>query len=360
MPTLFDPITIGDWHLKNRILMAPMTRGRATREHVPTPMMAGYYAARASAGLILSEATGISREGLGWPYAPGIWSGEQVHAWRPITQAVHDKGGVILCQLWHMGRVVHPDFLDDAAPVSASATQAPGDAHTYDGKKRYAQARALRLDEIPRVIEDYRRATVNALEAGFDGVQLHGANGYLVDQFLRDGTNTRDDAYGGPVENRLRFLIEATKAIVSVAGKGRTSVRLSPNDASEGCADSDMGALFPAAAKALDALGIALLEMRNARLGGDDYTGNCQEDHVPAIRRAFKGALALNSNYSATEANAMLERGEADAFAFGRRFLANPDLPRRLQDGLALNPADESTFYSQGETGYSDYPALER
>lgn len=357
MPTLFDPITIGDWRLKNRILMAPMTRGRATHEHVPAPIMTEYYAERATAGLILSEATGISGEGLGWPYAPGIWSGEQVRAWRPITRAVHDRGGLILCQLWHMGRVVHPDFLDGAAPVSAAATQAPGEAHTYAGKKPYGRARALPLDEIPRVIEDYRRAAINAMEAGFDGVQLHGANGYLVDQFLRDGTNTRDDSYGGSVENRLRFLIEAIEAIIAAVGAGRTSVRLSPNDASEGCADSDMGALFPAAAAALDRLGIALLEMRNARPGGDDYTGDCREDHVPAIRRAFKGMLALNSNYSAAEANAMLSAGEADAFAFGRRFLANPDLPRRLKDGLALNPADESTFYTQGPKGYLDYRA---
>lgn len=358
MPTLFDPITIGDLRLKNRILMAPMTRGRATREHVPTSMMATYYAERASAGLILSEATGISREGLGWPYAPGIWSAEQVRAWRPITTAVHDRGGLILCQLWHMGRVVHPEFLDGAAPVSASATQAPGDAHTYAGKKPYARARALTLDDIPRLIEDYKRATVNAMEAGFDGVQLHAANGYLVDQFLRDGTNARTDPYGGSIENRLRFLIETTKAIMSVAGAGRTSVRLSPNDASEGCEDSNMGALYPAAASALDKLGIALLEMRNARAGGDDYTGNTDEDHVPAIRRAFEGALALNSNYTAAEANAMLATGEADAFAFGRRFLANPDLPRRLKNGAPLTPADEATFYTQGPEGYTDYPAL--
>lgn len=358
MPTLFDPLTIGDWTLKNRILMAPMTRGRATRDFVPEPIMAQYYAQRASAGLILSEATGISREGLGWPYAPGIWSAGQVKGWRAVTRAVHEKGGLILCQLWHMGRVVPSEFLDGAPPVSASATRAPGGSYTYDGKKPYARARALTLDEIPRVIEDYRRATVNALEAGFDGVQLHGANGYLVDQFLRDGTNERTDAYGGALENRLRFLIETTQAIISVASAGRTSVRLSPNDASEGCADSNMGALFPAAAMALDRLGIALVEMRNARAGGDDYTGNTSEDHVPAIRRAFKGALALNSNYAPQEANAMLAAGQADAFAFGRRFLANPDLPRRFAVGAALNPDDPATFYSQGEKGYIDYPAM--
>lgn len=359
MPTLHDPITIGDWHLKNRILMAPMTRGRATRDFVPEPIMAEYYAQRASAGLILSEATGISREGLGWPYAPGMWTAEQVKAWRPVTKAVHERGGLILCQLWHMGRVVPSEFLDGAAPASASATLAPGGSYTYEGKKPYARARALTLDEIPRVIEDYRRATVNALEAGFDGVQLHGANGYLVDQFLRDGTNVRTDAYGGSIENRLRFLVEVTKAIISVAGAGRTSVRLSPNDAVEGCTESNMGALFPAAARVLDGLGIALLEMRNARAGGDDYTGDTSEDNVPAIRRAFKGALALNSNYAAAEANAMLARGEADAFAFGRRFLANPDLPRRLAEGAPLNPFDEATFYTQGAKGYTDYPGLE-
>lgn len=356
MPTLIDPITIGDLVLPNRILMAPMTRGRATREHVPTPIMADYYAQRASAGLILSEATGISREGLGWPYAPGIWSGEQVRAWRTVTKAVHDKGGRIFCQLWHMGRVVPSEFLDGAPPVSASATLAPGGSYTYDGKRSYTCARALEGEEIPRVIEDYRRATVNAMEAGFDGVQLHGANGYLVDQFLRDGTNERDDAYGGSIENRLRFLIDTTKAVMSIAGAGRTSVRLSPNDASEGCADSNMGMLFPAAAKALDGLGIALLEMRNARAGGDDYTGHTNEDNVPAIRRAFKGVLALNSNYSTAEADAMLANGEADAFVFGRRFLANPDLPRRFKVGAALNACDAATLYTQGPKGYTDYP----
>ena len=358
MPTLHDPITIGDWKLKNRILMAPMTRGRATRDFVPQPIMGEYYAQRASAGLILTEATGISREGLGWPYAPGIWTGEQVKGWRAVTKAVHEKGGLILCQLWHMGRVVPSEFLDGAAPVSASATLAPGGSYTYEGKKPYTRARALDLDEIPRVIEDYRNATVNALEAGFDGVQLHGANGYLVDQFLRDGTNTRTDAYGGSIGNRLRFLIEATKAIISVAGAGRTSVRLSPNDASEGCGGSDMGEQFPAAANALGGLGIALLEMRNARAGGDDYTGNTSEDHVPAIRRAFQGALALNSNYAPQVANEILARGEADAFAFGRRFLANPDLPRRFAEAAVLSPDDPATFYSQGEKGYTDYPAM--
>ncbi len=359
MPTLHDPITIGAWKLKNRILMAPMTRGRATRDFVPEPIMAQYYAQRASAGLVLSEATGISREGLGWPYAPGIWTGEHVKGWRAVTKAVHAKGGLILCQLWHMGRVVPSEFLGGAPPVSASATLAPGGSYTYEGRKPYSRARALQLDEIPRVIEDYRRATVNALEAGFDGVQLHAANGYLVDQFLRDGTNERADGYGGSIENRLRFLIEATKAIISVAGAGRTSVRLSPNDAVEGCAESHMDVLFPAAAKALDGLGIALLEMRNARAGGDDYTGDTTEDNVPAIRRVFKGALALNSNYAPQEANKILAAGQADAFAFGRRFLANPDLPRRFAAGAPLNPADEATFYSQGAKGYNDYPVLE-
>ena len=197
MATLFDPVTVGKLSLPNRIFMAPLTRARATRDHVPTSVMATYYRQRAGAGLIISEATGISRQGLGWPFAPGIWSDEQVESWKPVTQAVHEAGGHIFLQLWHMGRVVHPDFLGGEAPVSASATTAPDEAHTYSGKQPYVQARALRIDEIPALIDDYRKAARNAIVAGFDGIQLHAANGYLIDQFLRDSTNHREDAYGG-------------------------------------------------------------------------------------------------------------------------------------------------------------------
>src|ERR1043166_391893 len=236
MPTLFDPIRIGRLTCPNRIWMAPLTRGRATRDHVPTDLMVAYYAQRASAGLILTEATHISLEGSGWPYAGGLWSDAQVAGWRKVTDAVHAAGGRIFAQLWHMGRVVHPS-LPGVQPVSASATTAPGNAHTYEGKQPYVQARALRLDEIPRVIADYALAARNAIRAGFDGVQLHGANGYLIDQFLRDGSNHRDDAYGGSIENRLRLLKEVVEALIAEAGADRTAVRLSPNGEIQGVDD---------------------------------------------------------------------------------------------------------------------------
>ena len=251
MPSLFDPIRLGAIHAPNRIIMAPLTRGRATREHVPTPLMAEYYAQRASAGLIITEATGISQQGLGWPYAPGLWNEQQVAAWRVITEAVHAAGGRIAAQLWHMGRMVHPSFLGGAQPVSASATTAPAKAHTYDGRAPYGEARPLRTDEIPGLLEDYRRAARNAIAAGFDGVQIHAANGYLIDQFLRDGTNHRDDQYGGPIENRIRLLSEVTAAVAETVGADRTGVRLSPNGEIQGCNDSNPEPLFQAAAAAL-------------------------------------------------------------------------------------------------------------
>lgn len=356
MPTLFDPIQLGAVRAPNRILMAPLTRGRATRTHVPTPLMAEYYAQRAGAGLIISEATGISREGLGWPYAPGIWSDEQVEGWKPVVRAVHAAGGRIHCQLWHMGRLVHPDFLGGAAPVSASATRAPDalHAHTYEGKKPYALARPLGRDEIPRVVADYARAAANARAAGFDGVQLHAANGYLIDQFLRDGTNQRDDEYGGPVANRLRLLLESTRAVIAAIGADRTAVRLSPNDDPQGCGDSDSATLFTAAAAALDGLGIAFLEMRASRPGSSFRPA--KYDLVPAMRSRFRGPLVLNSDYLLADASEALATGAADAIAFGRPFISNPDLPDRLRRGLALAAPDAGTYYTQGREGYADYP----
>ena len=225
MPTLFDPITLGAIEAPNRILMAPMTRARGTRDHVPTPMMADYYAQRASAGLIISEAIGITQQGLGWPYATGLWSAEQIAGWRRVTDAVHDAGGRIIAQLWHMGRVVHPSFLGGAQPVSSSVTTAPGDAHTYAGKQPYTAARALRRDEIPGILKDFQTAARNAMEAGFDGVQLHASNGYLIDQFLRDSANFRDDEYGGSIANRVRFLREAAQALSDAVGADRVGVR---------------------------------------------------------------------------------------------------------------------------------------
>ena len=357
MPSLFDSITLGAIEAPNRVLMAPLTRGRATREHVPTPIMADYYAQRASAGLIISEATGISREGLGWPYAPGLWTDEQAAAWQPVTQAVHAAGGRIVAQLWHMGRIVHPDFLGGEAPVSSSATTAPGYAHTYDGKQDYAQARPLDIAEIPRLLDDYARATKNAIAAGFDGVQLHAANGYLIDQFLRDGANHRDDAYGGSPDNRIRLLVEVVERLASVAGADRVSVRFSPNGDTQGVIDSDPASVFVPAAKALDAIGIGFLELREPGPEGT-FGSTTQPKLSPAIREAFTRPLVLNQDFDGASAQAALDSGVADAIAFGRPFLANPDLPERLRQGAPLNPDTMATWYSRGTEGYLDYPTL--
>ena len=355
MPSLFEPITVGAVLCPNRVFMAPLTRGRATRDHVPTALMATYYRQRAGAGLIITEATGISRQGLGWPYAPGIWTVEQMQAWQPIVEAVHGAGGRIFCQLWHMGRVVHPSFLGGEAPVSASATTAPYKAHTYDGRQPYAEARPLRHDEIPELLSDYSRAAGLAIAAGFDGVQLHAANGYLIDQFLRDSTNLRDDEYGGPIENRVRLLREAAQAIADTVGAERTAVRLSPNSETQGCEDSDPEALFTAAAAALHEIGIAFLELREP--GPEGTFGRSDIPPVsPAIRKVFTGPLVLNSDYVLENAEAALAEERCDAIAFGRTFLANPDLPYRLANKLALNADDRATWYRQGPEGYVDYP----
>jgi N-ethylmaleimide reductase len=356
MTNLFDPIKLGAIDAPNRILMAPLTRGRSEGVHVPiSALKADYYAQRASAGLIIAEATGITQEGSGWPSAPGIWSDAQVEAWKPVTEAVHKADGRIILQLWHMGRLVHPDFLGGAQPVSSSVTTAPGDAHTAEGKKPYAEARALRLDEIPRLIGDYVHAAQNAMKAGFDGVQLHSANGYLLDQFLRDNANFRDDAYGGPIENRIRLTTEVTQALADTVGAGRTSVRLSPNGDSQGADDSNPVGLFTAVAAALDKIGICFLELREQK----DF-GNFGKTDVPVvsphIRKAFTGPLVLNQEYDLARANADLASGVADAISFGRPFISNPDLVDRLRSGAELTPDNYRTWYSEGPEGYTDYP----
>jgi N-ethylmaleimide reductase len=355
MTTLFDAIKVGRLTCPNRIWMAPLTRGRGTRDHVPTDLMATYYSQRASAGLIITEATHISLEGSGWPYAGGLWGAEHVAHWRKVTDAVHGAGGRIFAQLWHMGRLVHPS-LHGVQPVSASATTAPGKAHTYDGRQPYVEARPLAIEEIPRLIGDYVTAARNAVEAGFDGVQLHAANGYLIDQFLRDGSNERSDIYGGPIENRVRLLREVVQALVDAVGKERCAVRLSPNGDSQGVDDSNQAALFPAAAAALDALGIAFLELREP--GPDGTFGKSDRPPVaPLIRKAFRGVLVLNSDYDLARGQAAVGSGAADAITFGRKFLANPDLPNRFANDLPLNGDDQKTWYSQGPEGYVTYPA---
>ncbi len=355
MTTLFDPIKVGRLACPNRIWMAPLTRGRGTREHVPTDLMTIYYSQRASAGLIITEATHVSLEGSGWPYAGGLFSQEQVANWKKVTDAVHAAGGHIFAQLWHMGRLVHPS-LHGVQPVSASATTAPGKAHTYDGRQPYTEARPLLIDEIPRLIGDYVIAAQNSLAAGFDGVQLHAANGYLIDQFLRDGSNKRTDSYGGPIENRVRLLSEVVQALVDTVGKDRTAVRLSPNGESQGVDDSNQSELFPAAAAALDRLGIVFLELREP--GPNGTFGRSDRPAVaPLIRKTYKGILVLNSDYDLARGQAALASGAADAITFGRKFLANPDLPFRFANDLPLNADDQKTWYSPGPEGYITYPA---
>ncbi len=358
MPTLFDPVQLGAIAAPNRILMAPLTRGRSSGVHVPiTALKAEYYSQRATAGLLIAEATGITQEGSGWPSAPGIWSAEQIEAWKPVTHAVHDAGGRIILQLWHMGRLVHPDFLGGAAPVSSSATKAPGDAHTATGKKPYACARALELIEIPRIIADYVRAAQNAIVAGFDGVQIHAANGYLIDQFLRDNTNERTDAYGGSIENRIRLLREVTQAVADAVGADRTSVRLSPNGETQGADDSNPVALFTAAAAALDEIGIAFLELREQKEFGN--FGKTDVPRVsPDIRKVFSGPLVLNQEYNLERAEADLATGLADAISFGRPYISNPDLVERLRRDAPFAPDNFKTWYAPGAEAYTDYPAL--
>ncbi|MFN3424581.1 MAG: alkene reductase [Novosphingobium meiothermophilum] len=356
---LFQPLNLGAITAPNRIIMAPLTRGRAKTDGVPTPIMAEYYRQRASAGLIISEATGISREGLGWPSAPGIWTDAQTEAWKPVTESVHKAGGRIIMQLWHMGRIVHPSFLGGEPPVSASATQAPGQAHTPQGKQDFAVARPLRLDEMPRLVDDYGHAAENAKKAGFDGVQLHAANGYLIDQFLRDGTNLRDDDYGGSPQNRVRLMREIMERLIAIWGRERVSIRLSPNGDSQGVDDSNPAATFGEAARVLQELGVAFVELRQP---GPDGTFGATE--VPkqdgVIRAIYKGPLVLNSDYTPEQAAADVASGRADAISFGRPFISNPDLVERIRTGAHINPNKgvPQTWYFPGEHGYIDYPTL--
>ena len=359
--TLFDPIRLGAIEAKNRVFMAPLTRGRATNPgSIPNEMMETYYRQRAGAGLIITEGTGISVEGLGWPYAPGIWSDEQVEAWKPITKAVQDGGGAIALQLWHMGRTVHPSFLGGEPPVSASATTAPGHAHTFEGRQDYQPARALETDEIARVVADYAHAAANAKKAGFDGVQLHGANGYLVDQFLRESTNQRTDRYGGSAENRTRFLREVLEALIGVWGTDRVGVRLSPNGETQGCDDSDPAAVFGAAARVIEELGLAFLELREP--GPNGTFGKTEvPKQSPLIRSIYSGALILNSDFTATEAEQAVAGERCDAVSFGRPYISNPDLAERIRSGAewAANVNVPQSWYLPGPAGYIDYPAME-
>lgn len=356
MPSLFNPLQLGSIELPNRIFMAPLTRARAGREGIPNDLMARYYAQRAGAGLIISEATGITREGLGWPGAPGLWNEAQVDGWKSVTEAVHSAGGRIVAQLWHMGRVVHPD-LGGGQPVSSSATTAPDFAHTYEGKKPYVEARALAPAEIGRILDDYARAARNAVRAGFDGVQVHGANGYLVDQFLRDSANFRDDAYGGAIENRIRFAREVLEAVGGSVGMDRVGIRFSPNILSQGVEDSDPVPLYVGMAKMLEELEVPWIELREP--DKPTSAGAVPTAPVsPAMRPHYSGKIVINSDYDWTDARARVAGGHADAVSIGRLFIANPDLVTRLAANAPLNAGDPGSFYSGGAEGYTDYPSL--
>ncbi|QKK08056.1 MAG: alkene reductase [Planctomycetota bacterium] len=347
MPTLFDPLTLGEITIPNRIVMAPLTRCRAINQRTPNALMAEYYVQRATAGLILTEATSISPMGVGYVNTPGIWSDEQVEGWRVITDAVHARGGLIFSQLWHVGRISHPDFLDGRDPVAPSAIAHPGHISQLRPKRPYPVPRALEADELPGVVDDYRQAAINAQRAGFDGVEIHGANGYLLDQFLQDSINRRTDAYGGPVEHRARLMLEVTDACIDVWGAGRVGMHLAPRTD----LDSDPAATFGYVACELGARKIAFLCAREHL--GDDSLG-------PALKRAFGGPYIVNEDFTRDTAQATLDAGTADAVAFGKLFIANPDLPRRFRDDTALNAPDPTTFYGDGAEGYTDYPFLDR
>ena len=358
MTTLFDPITLGDYTLKNRVIMAPMTRGRSGQSGVPTDVVAEYYAQRAEAGLIVTEATAISAQGDGWPGAPGLYTQAQIDGWRKVADAVHAKGGRIFAQIWHMGRGVLPDYADGAQPVSASPIRATGEIIGKDGQPtEFAIPRALTLEEIPQIVADFVQAARNAVAAGLDGVEIHAANNFLLDSFLRDGTNTRTDAYGGSMENRARLLIEVTEAVVNAIGAGRVGVRFSPTAQPFGIKDSAPSETFATAARLLNRFGLAYLHLLEMPTGVEHMMASDQPNAAPAIRAAYEGTLILNGGYDQPRAQATLDAGEAEAVAFGYPFIANPDLVTRMHHGFPLADADPATFYTPDAEGYTTYPA---
>ena len=351
-PDLFTPIQLGALALPNRVVMAPMTRNRAGAGNLPGALAAEYYRQRASAGLIVTEATQVSPQGVGYPGTPGIHSDDQVTGWRRVTDAVHAAGGRIFLQLWHVGRISHPSLQPDGVlPVAPSAIAAKGDAFTASGPQPFVTPRALETAEIPGIVAQFENGARHALEAGFDGIEIHGANGYLVDQFLRDGTNRRTDRYGGSLENRARFLLEVAEAVAGVWGANRVGVRISPRSDFNDMHDSDPASTFGYAAQALAPLGLAYLHV--VEPVGD------AAPLAPALKAAFGGPLMVNGAYTRPLAEAALARGEADLVSFGASFLANPDLPLRLARNAPLNAPDPTTFYGGDARGYTDYPALE-
>ncbi len=351
---LFQPLQLGDLEVPNRIFMAPLTRCRAEAGHVPGELMAEYYAQRASAGLIIAEATMVIEGNSAFYAEPGIYSEAQIAGWRKVTEAVHAKGGRIFLQLWHGGRACPSSFNGGAQPVAPSALQITNDeVHTPDGKKPYDTPRELRDEEIPAIVAGFKKAAENAKLAGFDGVEIHAANGYLIDEFLRNGANKRTGPYGGPIENRARFLLEILEAVSSVWGSGHVGVRISPLNSFNSMSDSDPVALATWLAKHLDSLNLAYLHVMRADLLGEQHA-----DVLTPVRENFSGVLVSNMGYTQAEASDAIATGKIDAVAFGTSFLANPDLPARIQLETELNQPNPATFYSPGPAGYTDYPAL--
>jgi 2,4-dienoyl-CoA reductase-like NADH-dependent reductase (Old Yellow Enzyme family) len=346
---LLEPIRIGDLQLPNRIFMAPLTRCRASTGRVPNALMRDYYVQRASAGLILSEATAVSPKGVGYPDTPGIWSAEQVQGWKLITDAVHAAGGKIFLQLWHVGRVSDPMYLDGDLPVAPSAIAPGGHVSLVRPHKAFVTPRALELGEIPGIVAAYRQGAKNAQAAGFDGVEIHGANGYLLDQFLQDSTNKRTDEYGGSIENRARLMLEVTDAAISVWGASRVGMHLAPRGDSHSMGDSNPAATFGHVARELGRRRIAFLCARESL--GPNHLG-------PHLKQEFGGIYVANEAHTRETAEQLLRDGDADAVAFGKLFIANPDLVKRFALKAPLNTPDSSTFYAPGARGYTDYPAL--
>jgi len=349
MPSLFDPLTLGDITIPNRIIMAPLTRARAPQARVPNELMAEYYTQRASAGLIISEATSVTPMGVGYADTPGLWSEDQVAGWKKITKAVHAAGGRIFAQLWHVGRISSPIFLNGETPVSASAIAAQGHVSLVRPKQEYPVPRALETSEIPGVVEAYRKAAMNAQMADFDGVEIHGANGYLLDQFLQDGSNKRTDSYGGSIANRARLMLEVVDGVTSVWEPGLVGMHLAPRMDSHSMGDSDRLGTFSYVARELGERGIAFICAREHK--AEDWIG-------PQLKKIFGGVYIANEGFTKETAQAVLDAGEADAVAWGKLFIANPDLVERFRRNAELNVPNPETFYAPGALGYTDYPAL--
>ena len=362
MADLFSPLAAGPFEFPHRVVMAPMTRNRAGPGNVPHALNAAYYRQRSDAAIVITEATQICPEGLGYPGTPGIHSAEQTDGWTEVTDAVHEAGGLVFLQLWHVGRISHPDLQPGGRlPVAPSAVRPTGDAMTADGMKPFVTPRALEAGEIPGLVEQYAEAAANAERAGFDGVEIHGANGYLLDQFTRDGANRRDDGYGGSVENRCRLPLEVADAVVGVWGADRVGYRISPFQPFNDMADSDPAATFSHLAARLaerDLLYLHVVELGRPGEGDGQAFLDSRDPLMRELRRIWPGMLIVNGGYDRGKSEAVIGAGEADMVAFATRFLANPDLPERLLAGSALNEPDRATFYGGGAEGYTDYPFL--